>query len=81
MLYVDIPTLPEIRALIETRADACVSICLPTTPETQNVALSRISFGNLTRTALGQLDAAGFDKRRRAALDENLSALDEDDDF
>ncbi len=81
MLYVDIPTLPEIRALFEARADACVSICLPTTPETQNVTLSRISFGNLTRTALERLDAAGFDKRRRAALEENLLALDEDDDF
>lgn len=81
MLYVDIPTHPEIRALIETRADACVSIYLPTTPETQNVTLSRISFGNLTRTALEQLDAADFDKRRRAALEEKLFALDEDDDF
>lgn len=81
MLYVDVPTHPEIRALIETRADACVSIYLPTTPETQNVTLSRISFGNLSRTALEQLDAAGFDKRRRAALEEKLVALDEDDDF
>ena len=81
MLYVDIPTHPEIRALFEARADACVSIYLPTTPETQNVALSRISFGNMTRTALEQLDAAGFDRRRRAALEEHLSALDEDHDF
>jgi hypothetical protein len=81
MLYVDIPTNPEIRALFEARADACVSIYLPTTPETQNVTLSRISFGNLTRTALEQLEAAGFDKRRRAALEEHLSALDEDGEF
>ncbi len=81
MLYVDIPTNSEIRALIEARADACVSIYLPTTPETQNVTLSRISFGNLTRTALEQLDAADFDKRRRAALEEHLLELDEDDDF
>jgi len=77
MLYIDIPTHPEIRALFEARADACVSIYLPTTPETQNVTLSRISFGNLTRTALEQLDAVGFDKRRRAALEEHLLALDE----
>lgn len=81
MLHVDIPTNSEIRGLIETRADMCVSIYLPTTPETQNVTLSRISFGNLTRTAFEQLDAAGFDKRRRAALEENLLALDEDDEF
>ncbi|MEO5619282.1 MAG: hypothetical protein ABIQ85_00060 [Cypionkella sp.] len=81
MLYVDIPSDAEIRALIEARADACVSIYLPTTPETQNVTQSRISFGNVTRTALEHLDAAGFDKRRRAALEEKLLALDEDDDF
>ncbi len=81
MLYVDIPTNPEIRVLFEARADACVSIYLPTTPETQKVTLSRISFGNLTRTALGQLDAAGFDKRRRAALEEHLLSLDEDGEF
>jgi hypothetical protein len=52
MLHVDIPTSLEIRALIKTRADACVSIYLPTTPETQNVTVSRISFGNLIRTSL-----------------------------
>jgi hypothetical protein len=81
MLHVDIPTYPEIRALIEARADACVSIYLPTTPQTQHVDGSRIAFGNLTRTALERLEAAGVDKRRRAALEEKLLALDEDDDF
>ena len=81
MLYVDIPTHPEIRALIETRADACVSIYLPTTPQTQHVEGSRIAFGNLTRTALEQLDAVGFDKRRRALLEDELDALREDDEF
>lgn len=81
VLHVDIPTLPEIRALITARADACVSIYLPTTPQTQHVAGSRVAFGNLTRTALQQLDAAGFDKRRRALLEDELSALGEDDAF
>jgi hypothetical protein len=32
MLYVDIPTLPEFKALATVRGDACVSIHLPTTP-------------------------------------------------
>jgi hypothetical protein len=81
MLYVDIPTQSEMRALIEARADACVSIYLPTTPQTQHVTGSRIQFGNLTRTALKQLDAAGFDKRRRAKLEDSLDTLAEDDDF
>jgi len=81
MLYVDIPTRPEILSLIETRADACVSIYLKTTPQTQHVAGSRIAFGNLTRSALEQLDAIDFDKRRRALLKDELDALGEDDEF
>jgi hypothetical protein len=81
MLSVDVPTLPEIRALIQTRADACVSNYLPTTPQTQHVTASRILFGNLNRTALTQLDASGFDKRRRAALEDALNALAEEGDF
>ncbi len=81
MLHVDIPTFPEIRALIAARADACVSVYVPTTPQTQRVTGSRIAFGNLTRMALQQLDAAGFDKRRRALLETELNALGEDDAF
>lgn len=81
MLYVDIPTLPEIRALIGQRRDACVSIYLSTTPQTQHVNASRIAFGNLSRAALEQLDAAGFDKRRRVLLEGEFAALREDEAF
>lgn len=81
MLHVDIPTLPEIRALIGQRRDACVSIYLSTTPQTQHVTASRIAFGNLSKAALEQLDAVGFDKRRRALLEDELAALGEDEAF
>lgn len=81
MLYVDIPTLPEIRALHAARADACVSIYLATTPLTQDVKASRIAFGNHIRTALAQLEVSGLDKRRRALLEAELGALREDDAF
>ena len=81
MLHVDIPTLPEIRALIPLRADACVSIYVPTTPQTQHVGASRIAFANLSRSALKQLEAAGLDKRRIAKLEAELAGLGEDDDF
>jgi hypothetical protein len=81
MLFVDIPTQPEMRALIAARADACVSIYVSTTPQTQHVKASRIAFGNLAKRAMDQLDAAGFDKRRRALLEEELAALAEDDEF
>ena len=75
MLYVDIPTLPEFRALAATRADACVSIYLPTTPISRQTAASRIALKNLTKTALDQLASVGFDKRRLAAIADPLAAL------
>jgi hypothetical protein len=81
MLYVDIPTLAEIRALHRARADACVSIYLGTTPLTQQVKASRIAFGNLRNAALEQLTGASFDKRRLALLEAELAALGEDDEF
>jgi hypothetical protein len=81
MLYVDIPTMVEFKALAAIRADACVSIYVPTTPLTQHVGAARIEFGNLGKEGLGQLDAAGFDKRRRSALAEHLDDLAEEDAF
>ncbi len=81
MLYVDIPTPPEIRSLISLRADACVSIYLSTTAQTQHVKASRIAFGNLVGAALKQLEEAGLDKRRSALLAAELAGLEDDDAF
>lgn len=81
MLYVDIPSLAEIKALSELRADAVVSIYLPTTPVTQENEASRIALGNLIKAAIGQLEEAGFDKRRLGELREQLEHLRADDEF
>lgn len=81
MLYVDIPTRSEIAALNGARSDACVSIYLKTTPLTQETGTSRIELGNLVRQAREQLETAGFDKRRLAALQEQIDAVAEDDEF
>lgn len=81
MLYVDIPDRNELRSLMETRADACVSIYLPTTAQTQDIDQARIEFGNLTKTARLQLEDAGFDKRRLASLLELFDDLADDDEF
>ncbi|HEY1297053.1 MAG TPA: hypothetical protein VGJ60_28585 [Chloroflexota bacterium] len=81
MLYVDIPTLAEFRALADTRADMCVSLCVPTSPLPQEAAMSRTELGNLARTALNQLVDAGSSRARVDALRDALADLDQDEQF
>ena len=81
MLHVDIPTLPELKTLAATRGDICASIFLPTTPLTQETAADRITLKNLTQRVSGELAAKDFDKRRIAALGEQLADLVDDDEF
>lgn len=81
MLYVDTPTLQDVKKLKAARADACVSIYVPTTPLTQDVDASIIELGNLVKDAMSQLEAAGLDKRRAAALGEQFDDLLDDDEF
>lgn len=81
MLYVDIPTAAEIAALCAHCGDFCVSIYLPTSPVTREAGGDRIAFKNQAKEALRQLDEAGADKRRSAAIGEHLAELGEDDEF
>jgi hypothetical protein len=81
MLHLDLPTLPEVRALATTRADACVSIYLPTTPLSQHAPANATELKNLTKVALDQLRTAKFDKRRLARLSELFTAIVEDEGF
>jgi hypothetical protein len=81
MLYVDIPTLPELRTLAAARGDICASIVLPTTPLTQETAADRIVLKNLADRVTGELAGKGFDKRRIAALAEHIADLVDDDEF
>lgn len=81
MHYVDMPTAKEIGDLNLVRADACVSIYLPTTPRTREIEQSRINLGNLVRKAIGQLEDNGFEKRRIWSLQEQFDDLLADDEF
>src|SRR5690554_27401 len=81
MFYVDLPSAKEIGDLNLIRSDACVSIYLPTTPISRETEASRINLGNLVKKAVGQLEAAGFDKRRIALLEEQFDDLLADDEF
>ena len=46
MLYVDIPSKRDLAALAQVRSDACVSLYLATTPQTQHIEKSRINLSN-----------------------------------
>lgn len=81
MLYVDIPTIRDINALDLIRDDICISIYMRTTPLTQQIGKSRINLGNLLKTAIEQLEAAGVDKQRTALVQQQVSNLLADDDF
>src|SRR5450631_868316 len=81
MLYVDIPSVADLKSLAAHRDDICVSIYLPTTPVSQEAAGDRIELKNLAKEALRQLETANADKRRVAALMEHLDDLVDDDEF
>ncbi len=81
MLYVDIPSQKDLVNLRAMRDEASISIYLETTPLTQDIEKSRITFGNLGKEALAQLADAGLDKRRLASLISELDDLAEDDEF
>ncbi len=81
MLYVDLPTRPELMMLNQTRGDACVSIYVPTTPITQDVKASHTELSNLFKDAVAQLHEASFDKRELDKMSELIEDLLDDEDF
>jgi len=81
VLHLDIPTTTDIRRLAATRADACVSIYLPTTPLTQQAEADRTVLANLLKQALTELGEAGFDKRRARMIEEGVSDIVADYEF
>ncbi|GIL00898.1 MAG: hypothetical protein BroJett030_07970 [Alphaproteobacteria bacterium] len=81
MLYVDIPTMPEFKALTTTRNAICVSIYLRTTPLTQQAEADRVELKNMLKTAVEQLRGAGASKQGIAAVEEQIGDLIDDDEF
>ena len=81
MLYVDIPSVADLKSLAAYRNDLCVSIYLPTTPVSQETRGDRIELKNLAKEAHRQLEAANADKRRVSALMEHIDDLIDDDEF
>jgi len=81
MLYVDIPSQQEIKLLNKRRADACISIYIPTTPLTQQAGNSQTELRNLSKCAIDQLRKDGFDKRRLDLIQERIDELLDDTTF
>lgn len=79
--HIDIPSQHDIRQLMAVRADACVSIYLPTTSLPTAAEGNRIEFKTLVARALERLSASGVDKPTIAGIHDGLSELDEDEEF
>src|SRR5690349_17693069 len=74
-MHIDIPSPAQLAALLDERADACVSIYLPTSPLPQDAEAARIEYRNLCTEALRQLGQSASGVR------EQLEDLGSDDGF
>ena len=81
MLHIDLPTMEQFRALSRTRADACVSLYIETTPLSQHTDAARIGLNNLLKEACGQLAEGGTNKATIAAIQDPILDLIDDDEF
>lgn len=81
MLHIDLPTRAEILTLSETRAAPAVTIYLATTPLTEAAQADRIALKNLLKEAVGQLEAAGTDKRSIWPIEAAVAEIEGDDGF
>ena len=80
MQHVDIPSMTDFNKLREVRADACVSIYLPTTPITSEIGASKIEYANQVKEALAQSQSL-TDKRRLSAIENLLTGLSDYEEF
>lgn len=80
MQHVDIPSMSDFNKLRQVRADACVSIYLPTTPITSEVNACKIEYANQVKEALSQSRSL-TDKRRLAEMETLLNGLLDYDEF
>lgn len=79
--HIDIPSANDIRNLMNVRAEACVSIYLPTTGLPTAADANRIEFKTLVAKAVERLNAGGTDKHVVGHIHDGLIELDEDEEF
>ncbi|MFN3687003.1 hypothetical protein [Salinarimonas sp.] len=82
MLHLDPVTVEEVRRLDAERGAPCVSLYMPTQPATiPSWREDTLAFRELRRDTARRLEEAQADKRAAAAIDERLSALEDDPEF
>lgn len=80
-MHVDLPGPDEIERLLAHRGPACVSIYLPTRPDTPDGEQERIGWKNLAADALRLLRSRGVDDREAPRWRALLDAVDSDARF
>jgi len=80
-VHVDLPGPDEIERLLAHRGPACVSIYLPTRPDTPDGEQERIGWKNLAADALRLLRSRGVDDREAPRWRALLDAVDSDARF
>src|SRR3981189_1657220 len=75
MLYIDIPTLDEFKALAQIKGETCVSLYLPEAPLGTSGKFNRTAFKDLAKDALSQMKEAGVDKNKIAVFEEQFAHL------
>src|SRR5258705_2568507 len=75
MLYIDIPTLDEFKALAQIKGETCVSLYLPTSPLGASAKFNRTAFKDLAKEALSQMKEAGIDKHKIAVFEQQFDHL------
>jgi hypothetical protein len=75
MLHIDVPTPAEFQSLAAVKHDVCVSLYVPTEPLRVCQHQNRLALENLAGEAMQQLKEAAVEKRRLAAIEEQLRRL------
>src|SRR5258708_17928710 len=69
MLHIDIPTLPEFKALAQVKGETCISLYLPTSPSGESAQLNRTAFKDTSQEALSQLREVGTAQTQIAPIE------------
>jgi hypothetical protein len=75
MLHIDIPTVPEFKALAQIKGETCISLYLPTSPLGESARINRTAFKDIAKEALSQLREAGADRKKIAEFEERFGHL------